>query len=172
MMYNCPMIEKPLEEIVGELLRACGWRLAVAESCTGGLVGHCLTNVPGSSDYFWGGAIAYANEAKQSLLGVQEEMLNAFGAVSQQVALEMARGIRQALSVDVGLSVTGIAGPGGGTPEKPVGLTWIGLSAPDGEASWKHIWHGDRILNKQHSAQAALQHLIDYLRAHQPGEAA
>jgi PncC family amidohydrolase len=133
-------------------------------------VGHRLTNVPGSSDYFWGGAIAYANEAKQSLLGVQEEMLNACGAVSQQVALEMARGIRQALSVDIGLSVTGIAGPGGGTPEKPIGLTWVGLSAPDGEASWKHIWHGGRISNKQHSAQAALQHLIDYLRAHQPAE--
>ena len=169
-MYNCPMVEKPLEVLVGELLRSCGWRLAVAESCTGGLVGHRLTNVPGSSDYFWGGAIAYANEAKQHLLGVHPHTLESFGAVSQQAALEMARGIRQALSVDIGLSVTGIAGPGGGTTGKPVGLTWIGLSAPDGDDSWQHIWHGGRIFNKQHSAQAALQHLIDYLQAHQPNK--
>jgi PncC family amidohydrolase len=159
------MIEKPLEVIVGELLRVGGWSLAVAESCTGGLVGHRLTNVPGSSDYFWGGAIAYANEAKRYLLGVQEETLDAYGAVSRQTALEMARGIRQALSVDIGLSVTGIAGPSGGTPEKPVGLTWIGLSATSGEDAWQHIWHGGRIFNKQHSAQAALQHLIDFLQA-------
>jgi PncC family amidohydrolase len=167
-MYNCPMIEKPLEVLAGELLRKRGWRLGVAESCTGGLVGHRLTNVPGSSDYFWGGAIAYANEAKQRQLGVRLDTLATFGAVSSQTALEMARGIRQALSLDIGLSVTGVAGPGGGTLEKPVGLTWIGLSAPDDEITWQHTWHGGRIFNKQHSAQAALQHLVDFLQAHEP----
>jgi len=159
------MIEKPLEILAGDLLRQRGWRLAAAESCTGGLVGHRLTNVPGSSDYYIGGIIAYANEAKMRLLGVRWDTLEKYGAVSRQTVLEMARGVRQSLSADIGLSVSGIAGPGGGTPEKPAGLTWIGLSAPDYENAWQHIWSGDRIFNKEHSAQAVLQHLVDFLQA-------
>jgi len=158
------MPEEPLEVLIGNLLRSHGWRLAVAESCTGGLVGHRLTNVPGSSDYFLGGVISYANETKVHLLGVSWGTLETFGAVSRETVLEMARGVRQSLSADIGLSVSGIAGPGGGTPEKPVGITWIGLSAKSYENAWQHTWNGDRISNKEHSAQAVLQHLVDYLQ--------
>lgn len=164
MYYNCPMTEETLEILAGELLRLRGWQLATAESCTGGLVGHRLTNVPGSSDYYLGGVIAYANEAKVHLLGVSLETLETCGAVSRETVLEMATGVRQLLSADIGLSVSGIAGPGGGTPEKPLGLTWIGLSAPGYENAWKYIWKGDRIRNKEHSAQAVLQRLVNYLQ--------
>lgn len=128
------MTEEPLEALAGELLRSHGWRLAVAKSCTGGLVGHRLTNVPGSSDYFLGGVISYANDAKVRLLGVRWDTLETFGAVSRETVLEMAHSVRQLLSADIGLSVSGIAGPGGGTPEKPLGLTWIGLSTQNYES--------------------------------------
>ena len=163
-MYNCLMPETPLEVLAGEWLRLRGWRLAVAESCTGGLLGHLLTNVPGSSDYFLGGVIAYSNEVKMRLLGVQVETLEKFGAVSRQTVLEMARGVRQLLKADIGLSVSGIAGPGGGTAEKPIGLTWVGLSTAEDEVAWKHLWEGDRIHNKEQSAQAVLRHLVDFLQ--------
>ena len=165
MMYNCAMSVQPLEVLLGPLLRQHGWRLATAESCTGGLVGHLVTNVPGSSDYFLGGVISYANAAKQNLLGVRPETLEVSGAVSRQVVLEMAQGVRRLLSADVGLSVSGVAGPGGGTPEKPVGLTWVGLDAPGYSNAWQHIWEGDRLQNKQASAQAVLQHLVEFLLA-------
>lgn len=158
------MSTETLEVLIGSLLRSHAWRLAVAESCTGGLVGHYLTNVPGSSDYFLGGVISYANEAKEHLLGVSRETLETYGAVSRETVLAMARGVRQLLSADIGMSVSGIAGPGGGTPEKPVGLTWIGLSAKSDENAWKHVWRGDRIDNKEQSAKAVMQHLIDYLQ--------
>ena len=153
-----------LEVEAGELLRKHGWKLAAAESCTGGLIGHRITNIPGSSDYYLGSVTAYAYEAKVRLLGVQWDTLKQYGAVSQEIALEMARGVRQALEAEVGLSVTGIAGPGGATPDKPVGLTWIGLSAPNYEKAWKFIWQGDRLQNKELSAEAALQLLVDYLK--------
>ena len=159
------MYAEPLEVLAGKLLRQRGWQLAVAESCTGGLVGHLLTNVPGSSDYFLGGVISYANAAKLNLLGVHLETLETFGAVSRQTVLEMAGGVRHLLSADVGLSVSGIAGPGGGTAGKPVGLTWIGLSAPGYEMAWQHTWDGDRLDNKERSAQAVLQHLVEFLQA-------
>ena len=161
--YNWRMSKKTLEVTVGELLRQRGLRLAVAESCTGGLVGHRLTNVAGSSTYYMGSVTAYAYEAKVRLLGVRWETLEQYGAVSLETAIEMARGARIALAADIGLAVTGIAGPGGGTPEKPVGLTWIGLSSPWDEFARQFIWHGDRIENKEQSAQAALQILVDYL---------
>jgi nicotinamide-nucleotide amidase len=111
---------KPLEVLVGELLRRGGLRLAVAESCTGGLIGHRITNVPGSSTYYMGSVTAYAYEAKVRVLGVRWSTLEKYGAVSQETVLEMASGVRRALAADIGLSVSGIAGPGGGTPEKPV----------------------------------------------------
>lgn len=149
---------------VGELLRRAGLKLALAESCTGGLVGHQLTEVPGSSDYFLGAIVAYAYEAKVALLGVSWDTLRAHGAVSRETALEMARGARRALSADLALSVTGIAGPGGATPEKPVGLTWTALCAPDGEWTRVFVWHGDRSANKASSAEAVLQLLLDYLQ--------
>lgn len=159
-----------LEADIGELLRARHLSLAVAESCTGGLVGHRLTNIPGSSEYFLGGLIAYANAAKQSLLGVPAETLAAFGAVSAEAARAMALGARRALAADLGLAVTGVAGPGGGTPDKPVGLTWLGLCAGDTTWARRCLWNSDRLGNKERSAEAALEFLHDYLTGRLPAE--
>lgn len=156
-------METPLEVQIGDLLRARGWKLAAAESCTGGLLGHRITNVPGSSDYYMGSVTAYAYEAKERLLNVQHETLARFGAVSPETAFEMARGIRAALDAEIGVSITGIAGPGGGMPNKPVGLVWIGLSTPTADYAYKCQWHGNRLQNKESSAQAALEVTIAYL---------
>jgi len=158
-------MKKALEITVGELLRRRGLRLAVAESCTGGLIGHRVTNIPGSSTYYMGSVTAYAYEAKVRLLGVRWETLEKYGAVSKETVLEMSRGVRKALAADIGIAVSGIAGPGGGTAEKPVGLTWIGLSAADVDEAWRFIWDGDRLQVKEHSAERALQLLVDYLNA-------
>ena len=129
----------PLEVQIGRLLKQRGLKLAVAESCTGGLVADRLTDVPGSSDYFRGGIVAYAYEAKVTLLGVSWATLRAFGAVSRETVMEMARGVRTALGTDVAVSVSGIAGPGGGMPNKPVGTTWFGLStAAEDRAFYKN----------------------------------
>src|SRR5688572_23655210 len=121
-----------LEENLRDLMRARKLKLVCAESCTGGLVSHRITNVSGSSEYFLGGVVAYSYEAKASLLGVSWMTLNAYGAVSEETAREMARGARKLFDADLSVSVSGIAGPSGGTPEKPVGTTRIGLSATDG----------------------------------------
>lgn len=157
------MEPKPLEVLVGERLRARQLKLATAESCTGGLIGHLLTNVPGSSEYFLGSIVAYAYEAKRDVLGVGAATLEKYGAVSEQVAGEMARNVCRVLGADVGLAVTGIAGPGGATPQKPVGLTWVGLHTPVGAWAQHYIWDKDRVANKAASAQAALEVLLDYL---------
>ena len=152
-----------LEEQVGELLSQRGWTLAVAESCTGGLLGHRITNVSGSSAYFEGGIISYSNEAKEAVLGVPHEILIEHGAVSRETALAMARGARRLLSTDLAVSVTGIAGPGGATAEKPVGLAYIALAAEGAELCDKHVWQGDRAANKEQSAEAALKLILQYL---------
>ena len=152
-----------LEEIIGPRLVARRLTLATAESCTGGLIGHRLTNVPGSSDYFLGGLIVYSYLAKEKLLGVRPETLQAFGAVSEPTVREMARGARRALGADLAVAVTGIAGPGGATPNKPVGLTWIALCAPGWERAERYVWTGDRAANKEASAEAALRLVFDYL---------
>jgi PncC family amidohydrolase len=157
-------MDEPLEVVVGKLLRQRGLRLAVAESCTGGLVGHLITNVPGSSTYYMGSVTAYAYEAKVRLLGVRWETLEKYGAVSKETVLEMAAGVRRALAADIGAAVSGIAGPGGGTPDKPVGLTWVGLSAAGVDEAWRFIWDGDRMYVKEQSARAVLQCVADYLR--------
>lgn len=157
--------EPILEETVGQLLTAHQLTLAVAESCTGGLIAHRLTNIPGSSTYFLGGVVAYAYDVKEHLLGVSHATLYDYGAVSEQTAREMARGVRRALGTDVGLSVTGIAGPGGGMPGKPVGLTWVALSARNVERARDFTWDGDRASNKAQSAEAALELLREYLAA-------
>jgi PncC family amidohydrolase len=157
------MTQKPIEVTLGERLREKGLRLAVAESCTGGLIGHRLTNVPGSSTYFIGGVTSYAYEAKVRLLGVRWETLERYGAVSRETVLEMACGVRQALAVDVGVAVSGIAGPGGGTPEKPVGFTWIGLSTPDGDEAWSYRFTGERHEIKEQAAEQAMQRAAEYL---------
>ena len=152
-----------LEGQIGRLLRERGLKLSLAESCTGGLLGDRITNLPGSSEYFWGSLVTYAYEAKVALLGVSWETLNSKGAVSRETVLEMARGARLALSTDIAVSVSGIAGPGGGTPDKPVGTTWICLAAADGEWTRHFQFEGDRLQNKASAADAALKLLLDYL---------
>jgi PncC family amidohydrolase len=156
------MPEEP-EIIIGGLLRKKSLKLATAESCTGGLVADILTNIPGASEYFIGGVVAYAYQAKVALLHVSWDTLRTYGAVSRETVVEMARGVRTALGADLGVSVSGIAGPGGGMPSKPVGTTWIGLSTNDGDWARMFIWDGDRRTNKEASAQAALQFVLDYL---------
>jgi PncC family amidohydrolase len=153
-----------LVEQIGELLSQQGWTLALAESCTGGLLGHRITNLSGSSTYFQGGAITYSNEAKERILGVPHQILVEHGAVSKETALAMAQGARRLFGTDIAVSVTGVAGPTGGTPEKPVGLAYIGLAAESVDLWEKHIWGGDRAENKAQSAEAALQLLWRYLR--------
>ena len=153
-----------LETQIGELLQARGLKLALAESCTGGLVGNRITDIAGSSTYFLGGLISYAYEAKVDLLGVQWETLNAKGAVSREVVLEMARGARKVLNADIAVSVSGIAGPGGAMPGKPVGTTWIGLVTNEGEWAKLFQFSGNRVQNKSQAAEAALQLLFDLLQ--------
>ena len=160
-------MDKPFEILAGELLRQRGLRLAVAESCTGGLIGHLITNVPGSSTYYMGSVTAYAYEAKMRLLGVRWETLEKYGAVSKETVLEMAYGVRHALAADIGISVSGIAGPRGGTTDKPVGLTWIGLSAAGVDEAWSYLWKGDRLSIKNQAAQEAIRLLVEYLRGNQ-----
>jgi PncC family amidohydrolase len=156
------MAENSLEVQIGKLLIQRGLTLAAAESCTGGLVSHRITNVPGSSDYFLGGIVAYSNQTKMALLGVLRETLDSHGAVSQETVLEMAAGVRQALRADIGIAVSGIAGPGGATPNKPVGLVWLGSSA-DASQTRRFIFPGNRLEVKEQSAEAALQMVLDYL---------
>lgn len=156
-------MEESLELGIGRILRERKLTLAFGESCTGGLIGHRITNVPGSSDYFIGGVAVYAYEAKVKLLGVNWETLKKYGAVSQETVLEMARGARSVLGADIGLSVCCIAGPGGATPSKPVGTSWVGLSTPDGEWTRHFVFGHDRLGNKEALADAALVVLLEYL---------
>ncbi|MCC6568003.1 MAG: CinA family protein [Anaerolineales bacterium] len=158
------MIETLPEEHIGKLLRERGLTLALAESCTGGLVSDRVTNIPGSSEYFRGGVVVYAYEAKVSILHVSWDTLNRFGAVSEQTVLEMARGARSVLNADIAVSISGIAGPGGGTESKPVGAVWLALVAPQGQWTRSRHFSGNRQQIKAASADAALQFVLDYLR--------
>ena len=153
-----------LEVQIGQLLKQGGLKLAVAESCTGGLVADRITDVPGSSDYFRGGIVAYAYEAKVTLLGVSWATLRAYGAVSRETVMEMARGARTALGADVAVSISGIAGPAGGMPNKPVGTTWFGLSTPAEDRAYLHQFEGDRRQNKSQAAEVALRIVLDFLQ--------
>ena len=152
-----------LEQEVGNLLRQRGLTLGVVESATGGLLSHLITNVPGSSDYYKGSVTAYSNEAKIKVVGVKEDTLSKYGAVSYQAAEEMARGGRTLLATDICLADTGIAGPPGATPEKPVGLFYIGLSHKDGTYCQRHYFQGNREQNKLEAANTALSWLKEYL---------
>ena len=152
------------ENLIGNILHKRGLKLAAAESCTGGLIGSRITDVAGSSEYFLGSIVAYAYEVKVKLLDVSWDTLNKYGAVSRETVLEMARGVQQRIGSDVAISVSGIAGPGGGTVEKPVGTTWIGLVAKDGVRAKEFHFSGNREQNKSAAADAALQMLLDYLR--------
>ena len=151
--------EESTASLVLSLLRSRGLSLATAESCTGGLVAARLTDVPGASDVFLGAVVAYANEVKAAQLGVPEETLAAHGAVSAETAAAMAAGARERLGTDVAVSVTGIAGPEGGTPDKPVGLVYLHASGPMGEKAVSFVFPGDRETIRTRAAVAAL-HLV------------
>jgi PncC family amidohydrolase len=152
-----------IEKTLGKLLRAKGLRLAVAESCTGGLIGHRLTNIPGSSTYYTGSITAYSYEAKVRLLGVKWKTLEEYGAVSLETVGEMALGVRRTMAADVGLSVSGIAGPGGGTEDKPVGTVVFGISTISGISTIAKFFDGDRLSIKDQTAEYALRYLINDL---------
>lgn len=154
-----------LESEIGELLKRKGLTLGVVESATGGLISHLITNIPGSSDYYKGSVTSYSNDVKINTIGVKAATLKKYGAVSPQVAEEMAAGGKKLLGVDVCLADTGIAGPAGATPGKTVGLFYIGLAHQGGVFSRKYEFHGDRIANKQNAAEAALSWLKEYLES-------
>lgn len=156
-------MDSQLELRIGMILSERKQSLVTAESCTGGLIASRITDVAGSSAYFLGGIVAYSYEVKAALLGVSWDTLNNKGAVSRETVIEMARGARNILKADIAVSVSGIAGPGGGTPDKPVGTVWVGLATPSGEEARHFVWDGDRVRNKYLSSEAALQFVLDYL---------
>jgi nicotinamide-nucleotide amidase len=155
--------EYSLSQQVGNLLNNAGMTLAVAESCTGGLLGGWLTAVPGSSAYFLGGVISYADSVKVSLLGVPTEVIRKKGAVSAESAIAMAQGARRMVGADLSVSITGVAGPDGGTEAKPVGTTYIALAGPSFERVEHRVWQGDRTTNREESVRLALQMIVQYL---------
>ncbi len=156
--------DTPLEQVLGELLTGRKQTLAVAESCTGGMICDRITDIPGSSNYFMGGVIAYSNDEKIARLRVSPETLKQFGAVSEQTAREMAAGVRETTGTDFGLSTTGIAGPTGATPEKPVGLVYVGLATKESVVAKKFVFGEDRLINKERATYAALQMLYKALK--------
>ncbi len=161
--YIFALDEEILEEQVGKLLLEKGLTLGTAESCTGGMIASRLTDIPGSSDYFKGGIVSYTNEAKNKVLGVSQEILNTFGAVSRETAEAMAMGAREKINADLGLSVTGVAGPGGGTAEKPRGLVYIALAAADKTICREHHFAGSRAAVRQGTVNSSLNLLRQYL---------
>lgn len=152
-----------LEQQIGDLLRQRGLTLGVVESATGGLISHRITGVPGSSGYFKGSIISYSNDVKVRLVGVSEATIRRYGAVSHQVAEEMAAGGRKTLGVDICLADTGITGPDGAVPGKPVGRFYLGMSHQSGTYSRRNDFSGDREQNKHRAAEAALEWLREYL---------
>jgi len=162
MIEKAPRLHQ-LSETLGRLLKEHGLTLALAESCTGGLVASLITDIPGSSEYFDSGVVSYSSEAKSELLGVDERIIKEHGAVSRECAVAMADGIRKRRGVSVALSVTGIAGPGGGSREKPVGTVYIALSSDKGSQGKLHRFEGGRREVREQTAKASLQILRDYL---------
>ena len=150
---------------LGRLLRERAWNCSIAESCTGGLIGSWITSLAGSSDYFLGGVIAYSNGAKNALLGVSQSTLDEVGAVSSECSLEMAQGVRKAFDAQLGISSTGIAGPGGATARKPVGLIYIAVATPERSEVRELRLDGDRLQNIHASAVAALELALDLARS-------
>lgn len=158
------MADDPLVALaarVGERCLALGARIATVESCTGGLIGHAITEIPGSSAYYIGGFVTYSDKAKQAMVGVPAEILQAHGAVSAQTAVAMATGGRARTGADIGIAVTGIAGPDGGSPAKPVGLTYVAVADAAGAEVRRFVWAGSRADNKRASAQAALELVLE-----------
>lgn len=155
--------DESLEARIGRRLREARLTIATAESSTGGLIAKRLTDVPGSSAYMIGGVVAYADQVKEQVLGVRHQTFVEHGAVSEPVASQMARGVRLLFATDLALSVTGIAGPGGATETKPVGLHYVGLSTPDGTWVRRFVWEGTRDSRRQAAVEAAFCLLLDYL---------
>jgi PncC family amidohydrolase len=164
MVWRFRVPEHPLARYVYERFVKRRLTLATAESCTGGLIGHLLTSVPGSSEYYIGGVIAYSNRVKQALLGVPEQVLRSVGAVSRECAEAMAKGARERFATDYAVATTGIAGPGGGTATKPVGLVYVACAGPHGVVVEEHRFTGDRWQNIELSAEAALRLLLDQVQ--------
>lgn len=152
-----------LEKKIGEILQDRSLTLGLAESCTGGLIASRITDVPGSSAYFMAGLVTYSNKAKTKFLSVPDKIITRHGAVSNIVAERMAKGVRAAAGVDVGLSITGIAGPAGGSPEKPVGTVFIALATKKNVYVRKFLFSGNRREVRRRSAEEALTMLLDYL---------
>lgn len=150
---------------VGERCQALAVRIATVESCTGGLIGHAMTEIPGSSAYYLGGFVTYSDEAKRTMVGVPAEVLEAHGAVSAQTAMAMATGGRDRTGADIGVAVTGIAGPDGGSPAKPVGLTYVAVADAAGCEVRRFAWTGSRAENKRASAEAALELVLARISA-------
>ncbi len=165
-MNNAPTLSllRELSAELGRQLDAHHLTIALAESCTGGLLASILTDIPGSSHYVMGGVVSYSNFAKMKVLGVRPETLEAHGAVSPETAQEMAQGSRALLQTDIAIAITGIAGPGGGSPEKPVGLVYLHLAAEDADWGEMHVWPHDRIGNKQATVAAALRLALRYVK--------
>lgn len=162
------MAADPLVVLAARLHDRClarGVRLATVESCTGGLVGHLITETPGSSAYYLGGFVTYSDQLKRDLVGVSEEVLAAHGAVSAQTAIAMAVGGRSRTGADLGASVTGIAGPDGGSPQKPVGLTYVAVADGVGTEVRRYLWSGPRADNKRASAEALLELILERIEA-------
>ena len=155
-------MNNPAEEIIN-IMREKKLTLGTVESATGGLIAHLITGVPGSSDVFRGSIVSYSNEVKRNIVGVRDLTLQEYGAVSLQVAMVMAKGGRKVLGVDICIADTGIAGPGGATPGKPVGLFYLGLAHQDGTFTRQFLFKGTREENKQQAAQAALMWVMEYL---------
>ena len=155
--------KEEMEEVIGRLLKEREMKLAVAESCTGGLLSARIVNVPGSSEYFVGGFVVYANELKTKLLSVEEEAIKRYGAVSEEVCRQMAVGALEETDADITLAITGIAGPKGGTPQKPVGLTYIALATDKRVIVEKFLFKGDRNENRFLATQWAMELLRQYL---------
>jgi PncC family amidohydrolase len=156
---------------LGERCIDLALHVATVESCTGGLVGHLITEIPGSSAYYVGGFVTYSDELKFLAVGVPHDVLSAHGAVSAQVAMAMATGGRQRTGADLAAAVTGIAGPDGGSPSKPVGLTYVAVADDVGVAVKRHVWTGDRTANKIASARAALELLLERIDAAEAADA-
>lgn len=155
-----------LEQQLGDHLLARGWTFSAAESCTGGLVLDRMTNIPGSSAYVLGGVVSYANEIKERVLGVKAETLITYGAVSEPTAREMVIGVLALMRTTLAVSITGIAGPGGGSDEKPVGLTYIAACVKGGDpVVRRHVWAGDRQAVKAASADEAIRMALELVNA-------
>ena len=157
------MIDEKILNKVSQLLKNKGLTIATAESCTGGLIAHTLTNIPGSSEYFERGVVSYSNKSKIELLNVPEDTIERYGAVSRQTAKAMALGIKNIANTDIGLATTGIAGPTGGTPEKPVGLVYIAIATAEDVDVKKFVFKKDRLGNKESTCNAALRLLLQHI---------